>query len=111
MIRQDASTLATMLRRAQDEDRWHPRDDAMQALSGLERNLSISIQAGQPELEAMQASLISQSGDEVMALARADYAACRIASPSLDEMRLLGNVSNVVVHDFSRPAAAAARAA
>lgn len=106
----DARTLAATMRACEDEGRWTPAPAAAGALNGLERQLSVSIQAGQPELEAMRARMISACGDALGILVRADHAACRIASPTLDELRLLG--ANVVVHDFRRaPSTAPARAA
>ena len=111
MNRTDAQSMIRILVAAENEGRWTPRPATRQAMNGAEQALAIRIQAGQPALEAMNDALLSDYADQVLADVRADHAACRLASPNLDEIRLFGETS-VVVHDFSRRAAPAlARAA
>lgn len=88
--RQHAMILARTARQAVDFGRWLPSLDESNALLGLERALSISIQAGQPELEAMQDSLISGHATDLETLARAAYAAGRIADASLADEQVFG---------------------
>lgn len=108
MDRSFAETMIRTLARTESEGRWKPGQEAQEAIFGIERALSIRIQAGQAALEAMNDSIMSSYGDRLMEIARADYAGCRIACPNLAEIRLLGEPNSVVVHDFSRPAIALA---
>lgn len=111
MNRTDAQTMISTLTLAEDQGRWSPRPSTRQAMNGLEQALAIRIQAGQPALEAMNESLMSTYADQVLADARADHAGCRIAAPTMDDVRLFGGTS-VVMHDFTRKAVPAhARAA
>lgn len=111
MNRTDSQSMITILIAAENEGRWTPRSETRQAMNGAEQALAIRIQAGQPDLEAMNDSLLSDHADRLLSEVRADFAACRFASPNLDEIRLFGETS-VIAHDFSRrPVPALARAA
>lgn len=110
MERTFAQTMTRTLVQAEAEGRWKPCDEAREALYGVERALAVSIQTGQPALEAMNDGIMSRYGERLMEIARADYAGCRIACPNLAEIRLLGAPSTVVAHAFVpvRPAIAKA---
>lgn len=88
--RQHANLLARTARQAVDFSRWLPNLDESNALLGLERALSVSIQAGQPELEAMQDRLILAHATDLETLAKAAYAAGRIADASLVDEQVFG---------------------
>jgi hypothetical protein len=72
------------------EGRWSPSLEALLSLYDLERFLAIRIQAGQPALEAMNASLAAQSALALISSASAALATGEIASPTCGEMGLLG---------------------
>lgn len=70
MHRRRAAGVSAMIRRSVDAGRWIPSDTANAVLTGLERTLSIRIQAGQPALDAMQTAMISELGDTLLEQAR-----------------------------------------
>ena len=101
MDRTQAERLARMMRLAETQGRWEPTDATGDALILLEQSLSIRIQAGQPELDAMQARLIGRYATDLTVDARADYAAGRIEHPTmLETMTLATVVGEIVAVDF-----------
>lgn len=92
--RPQAMLLARTAREAVDFRRWTPALDESTALVALERSLSVSIQAGQPELEAMQAGMISGQAGELHALATAAYRAGRIAEATPTDEQVFGSDRN-----------------
>lgn len=97
MDRIRAQTILDTLVVAEQQNRWSPSNEMRQAFDGLAGALLVSIQAGQPRLEAMNDRLICAYGEEVFTLACSDYRACRIASPSLDETRLFAGLAGNVI--------------
>lgn len=97
MDRNRAQHISTVLRQAVREGRWTQSYAAQDAHNGLDQALATRIQAGQPALEAMNDGLMSTHAEQLLAIARADYAACRLAAPTLDELRLLGAAADNVV--------------
>lgn len=103
MDRNRAQHISTVLRQAVREGRWTQSYGAQDAHNGLDQALATRIQAGQPSLEVMNDGLMCTHGYQLLALARRDYDACRIAAPTLDEIRLLGTAAdNVVTIDIPR---------
>jgi len=92
--RPQATLLARTAREAIDFRRWLPNLAESTALIDLERSLSISIQAGQPELEAMQARMISDQAAHLHALATAAYRADRIAEATMVDEQVFGSDRN-----------------
>ena len=88
--RSQAMLLARTAREAVDFGRWLPNIAESTALLGLERALSISIQAGQPDLDAMQAGIISDYATELKTLATAAYGAQRISDATMVDEQMFG---------------------
>lgn len=88
--RPQAMLLARTAREAVDFSRWLPNLAESTALLGLERALSISIQAGQPALEEMQAGIISDYAAELQTLATAAYRAQRITDATMVDEQMFG---------------------
>jgi len=88
--RSQAILLARSAREAVDFGRLLPNLAESTALLDLERALSISIQAGQPELDAMQARIISDASSKLETLAVAAYRAGRITDATMGDEQLFG---------------------
>lgn len=88
--RSQAILLARSTREAVDFGRLLPNLAESTALLDLERALSISIQAGQPELDAMQARIISDASSKLETLAVAAYRAGRITDATMGDEQMFG---------------------
>ena len=86
-----AGCIATATRIMIDEGRWSPeRGDAARLLD-LERFLPIRIQAGQPELVAMNDRMIIEAATCVLAAATSAMALGAIARPTPRDVALFGS--------------------
>lgn len=90
MTKPVAENVARTLRLALDEGRWSPDWQQRLVLLDLERALPISIQAGQPELEAMQARLIARPALELLVIGTRAMSQGGFASPSPSDVALFG---------------------
>ena len=90
MPRESSDRIARALRSASDERRWTPDAAAKTRLLDLERSLSIRIQAGQPELEAMNARMVDDAAADLLVRVVADMREGRVAMPTPCEMALFG---------------------
>lgn len=111
MDRTRAQDILTAADTAERENRWNPSDDARSALNALCQSLCISVQAGQPTLSAINERLIVSNARLVQSILHADYRACRIACPSLADIRLFGEPVNNVIEITIPRRPALARAA
>lgn len=82
------SRMADAARRMIAQGRWSPGCEAVRPLFDLERLLSIRIQAGQPALEAMNASLVSSAMAQLIAVAAAAISAGGIVDATPEDVDL-----------------------
>lgn len=87
------SRMAEAVRLMIVQERWSPDLEAVRALFDLERFLSIRIQAGQPDLEAMNASLICAAATDLIAVVTSALAAGEIDDVTMEEADLLSSAS------------------
>jgi hypothetical protein len=87
--RERARLLADTMRGALAEGRWAPDRWIETHLLHLEQALSVSIQAGQPALEEMQAGLIGVHASDLMVHAQGALLDGSLRDPTLTEERLL----------------------
>jgi hypothetical protein len=91
MDRDLASRIAIVARSMVDEGRWSPEPCPASRLLDLERFLPISIQPGQPALEAMNDRMILDAASDVLAAATVAMASGGISRPTPRDVGLFGS--------------------
>ncbi|MFZ3481972.1 hypothetical protein [Sphingomonas sp. 3-13AW] len=86
-----AMLIARTVRQTVDFHRWRQNLAEWNALLGLERALSVSVQIGQSKIEAMQDGLIATYASQLVSLAQAAYQAGRIADVTMNEEQLFAS--------------------